>query len=166
MLSQAQSALNNCVLGNTTIYADLANESDVQGWLQQLGMPTQQQQQQQQQPGSSSGGNWGVRGSTPGAGGNGTSGGNGNGGGSGGNTGKASANSAGDNNWGASGAGGGSGGGGGGGGGPTSSSPWSTGPSSVWSTPSLDREMRTTPSSLNASLNSFLPGDLLGNESM
>lgn len=146
--------MNNCVLGNTTIYADLANESDVQGWLQQLGMPAQQQQQQQQQQNqqqqqqavSSSG--WGVRGSTPGAGSNS---GSGNGGGVGSNASKGSAN-AGDN-WG-SGAGG------------PSSSPWSTGPNSVWSTPNLDRDLRTTPSSLNASLNSFLPGDLLGNESM
>lgn len=155
-VKQAQNALNNCVLGNTTIYADLANESDVQGWLQQLGMPAQQQQPQQQT--SASGSSWGVRGSTPGTGGNGNGGsGNGNGGGGGGNTGKASANAGGDNNWGASGSGGGGGGGGSGGGGPASS-PWSTGPSSVWSTPS--------PSSLNASLNSFLPGDLLGNESM
>lgn len=147
--------MNNCVLGNTTIYADLANESDVQGWLQQLGMPAQQQQQQQQQQNqqqqqqsvSSSG--WGVRGSTPGAGSNN---GSGNGGvGVGSNSAKGSAN-AGDN-WGA------------GAGGPTSS-PWSTGSNSVWSTPVLDRDLRTTPSSLNASLNSFLPGDLLGNESM
>ena len=141
------------MLGNTTIYADLANESDVQGWLQQLGMPAQQQQQQQQQNQqqqqqavSSSG--WGVRGSTPGAGSNS---GSGSGGGVGSNASKGSAN-AGDN-WG-SGAGG------------PSSSPWSTGPNSVWSTPTLDRDLRTTPSSLNASLNSFLPGDLLGNESM
>ena len=147
------------MLGNTTIYADLANESDVQGWLQQLGMPAQQQQQQQQQQNqqqqqqqaaSSSVGGWGVRGSTPGAGSNS---GNGNGGGGvGSNAAKGSAN-AGDN-WGA-----------GTGGGP-SSSPWSTGPNSVWSTPALDGGLRTTPSSLNASLNSFLPGDLLGNESM
>lgn len=141
------------MLGNTTIYADLANESDVQGWLQQLGMPAQQQQQQQQQNqqqqqqqqvAASSG--WGIRGSTPGS-----NNGSGNGGGVGSNASKGSANSG--DNWGT------------GGGGP-SSSPWSTGANSVWSTPALDRDLRTTPSALNASLNSFLPGDLLGNESM
>merc|ERR1712071_674077 len=153
--AKAQSALNNCVLGNTTIYADLANESDVQGWLQQLGMPAQQQQQPQQQqhhqiqghqqhagPSGLSGSSWSGRGSTPS-----NAGGNGNLVG-----GKASGGNSGDN-WAAAGAG-------------PSSSPWSTGPNSVWSAPSLDRDLRATPSALNASLNSFLPGDLLGNESM
>lgn len=122
----------------------------MQGWLQQLGMPAQhqqqsqqqQQQQQSQQQAASSGlgvSSWGgVRGSTPG-----TSGSAG-----GANSVKTSAS----DNWGA-------------GSGPTSS-PWSTGPNSVWSAPALDRDLRATPSSLNASLNSFLPGDLLGNESM
>ena len=134
------------MLGNTTIYADLANESEVQNLLQQLGLPAQQQQQQQnQQQQQAATGGWGVRGSTPGSGSNGS-----------GSSGAAASNTAkpatGDN-WGSGAAG-------------PSSSPWSTGPSSVWSTTGLERDLRATPSSLNASLNSFLPGDLLGNESM
>lgn len=35
--AKAQSALNNCVLGNTTIFADFANENDIQQFLQQSG---------------------------------------------------------------------------------------------------------------------------------
>lgn len=37
--AKAQGALNNCVLGNTTILADFANESDMQQFLQQSGHP-------------------------------------------------------------------------------------------------------------------------------
>ena len=35
--AKAQGALNNCVLGNTTIFADFANENDIQQFLQQSG---------------------------------------------------------------------------------------------------------------------------------
>lgn len=50
--NKAQMALNNCVLGNTTICAESPCESEVQNILQHLGVPTNQQppppQQQQQ----------------------------------------------------------------------------------------------------------------------
>lgn len=51
--NKAQMALNNCVLGNTTICAESPGDSDVQNILQHLGVPsggTNQQQQQQQPP--------------------------------------------------------------------------------------------------------------------
>lgn len=47
--SKAQMALNNCVLGNTTICAEAQCESEVQNILQHLGGPTPQQPQQQPQ---------------------------------------------------------------------------------------------------------------------
>lgn len=49
--NKAQMALNNCVLGNTTICAESPCESEVQNILQHLGVPNQQQPPQpQQQP--------------------------------------------------------------------------------------------------------------------
>lgn len=49
--NKAQMALNNCVLGNTTICAESPCESEVQNILQHLGVPTNQQQPPpQQQP--------------------------------------------------------------------------------------------------------------------
>lgn len=113
IVEQAQGALNNCVLGNTTIFAESPVESEVHALLQHLG----------QQGGSNSGWN------RPAAG----------GGGGGGVSKPAGA----------------------------TTDTWSTGwPSSnassgsLWGAPPLD-EHRATPS-----LNSFLPGDLLGGESM
>lgn len=40
-LFQAQHALNNCVLGNTTILAEMASENDVQGLLHSLNLAQQ-----------------------------------------------------------------------------------------------------------------------------
>lgn len=51
--NKAQMALNNCVLGNTTICAESPCEGEVQNILQHLGVPTNQQPPpppQQQQP--------------------------------------------------------------------------------------------------------------------
>lgn len=48
--NKAQMALNNCVLGNTTICAESPCESEVQNILQHLGVPNQQQPPPQQQP--------------------------------------------------------------------------------------------------------------------
>lgn len=49
--NKAQMALNNCVLGNTTICAESPGDSEVQNILQHLGVPNQPPQQpQQQQP--------------------------------------------------------------------------------------------------------------------
>lgn len=48
--NKAQMALNNCVLGNTTICAESPCESEVQSILQHLGVPNQQQPPTQQQP--------------------------------------------------------------------------------------------------------------------
>lgn len=46
--NKAQMALNNCVLGNTTICAESPADSDVQGILQHLGVPSGNLNQQQQ----------------------------------------------------------------------------------------------------------------------
>lgn len=46
--NKAQMALNNCVLGNTTICAESPCESEVQNILQHLGVPNQQPPPQQQ----------------------------------------------------------------------------------------------------------------------
>ncbi|XP_011298524.1 protein Gawky isoform X2 [Fopius arisanus] len=115
--SKAQGALNNCVLGNTTIFAESPADSEVHTLLQQLSHGGQQQ------TGSSGGSGWGLR----------------------------SSNKAGPppDTWGG-----------------TSSQLWGAPPTtnSLWSNTGIDsgEAHRTTPSSLN----SYLPGDLLGGESM
>lgn len=49
--NKAQLALNNCLLGNTTICAESPGDSDVQNILQHLGVPAGgNQQPPQQQP--------------------------------------------------------------------------------------------------------------------
>ncbi|XP_071444399.1 protein Gawky isoform X1 [Hetaerina americana] len=143
--AKAQGALNNCVLGNTTIFAESPGESEVHSLLQHLGHGAQQQQQQ---GGSST--PWGIRGAgaapqvvssnpqahfapvAPNS-----------------QSGQPPSKAASDA-W--------SGGGG--------SQLWpSPSASSLWGAPPLDGgndQHRATPSSLN----SFLPGDLLGGESM
>lgn len=114
---QAQGALNNCVLGNTTIFAESPAESEVAAILQQLGHGGQQQ------AGGSGGAGWGLR----------------------------PTNKAGPppDTWGGS-----------------SSQLWGAPPTSnsLWSNAGIDNsdQQRATPSSLN----SYLPGDLLGGESM
>ena len=126
-LLQAQGALNNCVLGNTTIFAESPGDTDVHLILQHLGHGAQQAP-----PGGSSGG-WNMRGgSTPVA----PSG--------------ASKGAPSSDTW-----------------APGSSQLWNPTPSSgsLWGATPLDTsgdQHRATPSSLN----SFLPGDLLGGESM
>lgn len=127
---QAQSTLNNCVLVNTTIFAESPAEAEVAQMLQQL--------------------SHGGGGSQPPATGNAGSG-----------WGMRPANKSGPppDTW-----SGGSGGGGGGGG--SSGQLWGAPPASnsLWSNSGLDSsdQQRATPSSLN----SYLPGDLLGGESM
>lgn len=132
---QAQGALNNCVLGNTTIYAESPAEAEVHSLLQHL------HSTQPQGPPVASG--WGnMRGSNSSSGGQ-------------------NAPPPGQQSqaptkpppdaWG--------GGTSGGGGSQLWSSPSS---SSLWGAPPLDDQHRATPSSLN----SFLPGDLLGEGSM
>lgn len=128
-ITQAQGALNSCVLGNTTIFAESPAENEVHTLLQQLN-----------QQSSSNNNNW------PRNGGN--------------NQGKPMQNSAvsagslqtTSDTWSSS-----SGGG-------SSSQLWPS--STLWGAPQSNLETadhhRTTPSSLN----SFLPGDLLGGESM
>lgn len=62
--TKAQSTLNNCVLGNTTIFAEFANETDIQQFLQQSGNTTNvawSQQGSSGSGGSSVGNNSGVR---------------------------------------------------------------------------------------------------------
>ncbi|XP_012060775.1 PREDICTED: protein Gawky [Atta cephalotes] len=114
---KAQGALNNCVLGNTTIFAESPAESEVAAILQQLGHGGQQQ------AGGSGGAGWGLR----------------------------PTNKAGPppDTWGGS-----------------SSQLWGAPPTSnsLWSNAGIDNsdQQRATPSSLN----SYLPGDLLGGESM
>ncbi|XP_032691719.1 trinucleotide repeat-containing gene 6C protein isoform X3 [Odontomachus brunneus] len=114
---KAQGALNNCVLGNTTIFAESPAESEVHTILQQLGHGGQQQ------AGGSGGAGWGLR----------------------------PTNKAGPppDTWGGS-----------------SSQLWGVPPTSnsLWSNAGIDNsdQQRATPSSLN----SYLPGDLLGGESM
>lgn len=102
---QAQQALNNCVLGNTTILAELTAESDANNLLQQLA-PQQ----------SASSGAW-----------------------------RQSGNKSTSDTW---------------------NTGWPTNPpsASLWGSTPMDSgdPARATPSSLN----SFLPGDLLGGESM
>lgn len=114
---QAQSALNNCVLGNTTIFAEYPNEGEVHSLLQQLSHGTQQQ------AGATGGAGWSLRPSNK--------------------TGPPP------DTWGGS-----------------SSQLWSASLSSnsLWSNAGIDSndQQRATPSSLN----SYLPGDLLGGESM
>lgn len=46
--NKAQMALNNCVLGNTTICAEAPSESEVQNILQHLGVPSSNSQTQHQ----------------------------------------------------------------------------------------------------------------------
>ncbi|KAK2711366.1 protein Gawky-like isoform X2 [Artemia franciscana] len=111
--AKAQCALNSCVLGNTTILAEVPSETDVHAWLSQLGGGSSNNQSQWQ----------GMRGSTP--------------------TSKQT-----NDGWGVW---------------ANSSGVASASGSSVWSAPSLEREGN---SGMNASLNAFLPGDLLGGESM
>ncbi|XP_015596287.1 trinucleotide repeat-containing gene 6C protein isoform X2 [Cephus cinctus] len=114
---KAQGALNNCVLGNTTIFAESPADSEVHTLLQQLSHGGQQQ------TGGSGGSGWGLR---P--------------------TSKAGPPP---DTWGGS-----------------SSQLWGAPPStnSLWSNTGIDSsdQQRATPSSLN----SYLPGDLLGGESM
>lgn len=113
---QAQGALNNCVLSNTTIFAESLVDNEAQSLLQHLGQQ------------SSGGGGWGLRGgSTPGQG-----------------SGPKGAPPGGDT-WGS---------------GSQLWAPSNSGGSSLWGPPPLDNsdQHRATPSSLN----SFLPGDLLG----
>ncbi|XP_034939131.1 trinucleotide repeat-containing gene 6C protein isoform X3 [Chelonus insularis] len=116
--NKAQLALNNCVLGNTTIFAESPTDSEVHTLLQQLSHGGQQQ------TGASGGNGWGLRPS----------------------------NKAGPppDTWGGS-----------------SSQLWSAplpSSNSLWSNSGLDSgdAQRTTPSSLN----SYLPENLLGGESM
>ncbi|KAK7590071.1 hypothetical protein V9T40_001684 [Parthenolecanium corni] len=128
--SKAQGALNNCVLGNTTIFAESPAENEVHTLLQQLN-----------QQSSSSNNNWSRSG--------------GGGGGGGNNPSKPMQNSASAGSL------------------QTTSDTWSSTsstsqlwPSALWGAPQSSLETpdphRGTPSSLN----SFLPGDLLGGESM
>lgn len=116
IFSQAQGALNNCVLGNTTIFAESPADSEVHTLLQQLGHGGQQQ------TGGGAGSGWPLR---P--------------------TSKAGPPQ---DTWGGS-----------------SSQLWGAAPAgnSLWSNTGIDSgdQQRATPSSLN----SYLPGDLLG-ESM
>ncbi|XP_047367762.1 trinucleotide repeat-containing gene 6C protein isoform X4 [Vespa velutina] len=110
---KAQGALNNCVLGNTTIFAESPADSEVHTLLQQLSHGGQQQ------AGGSGGASWGLR----------------------------PTNKAGPppDTWGGS-----------------SSQLWGAPPTtnSLWSNTGIDSsdQQRATPSSLN----SYLPGDLLG----
>lgn len=127
---QAQGALNNCVLGNTTIFAESPVDSEVHNMLQQLshggGGGGASSGAGQQQPSGTGGVGWsGLR---------------------------PAANKAGPapgDTWAAS-----------------SSQLWGTpqGANSLWSNSGIDsaEQQRATPSSLN----SYLPGDLLGGESM
>lgn len=111
---KAQGALNNCVLGNTTIFAESLGENDVQQLLQHL---SQQ---------SSGGGGWGLRGgATP-------------------NQGSGPKGAPPSDTWGS---------------GSQLWAPANSGGGSLWTPlePPSDQH-RSTPSSLN----SFLPGDLLG----
>ena len=114
---QAQGALNNCVLGNTTIFAESPGDGEVHTLLQQLSHGGQQQTS------GSGGSGWGLR---P--------------------TNKAAQPP---DTWGGS-----------------SSQLWGAPPTtnSLWSNAGLDSsdQQRATPSSLN----SYLPGDLLGGELM
>lgn len=115
---KAQGALNNCVLGNTTIFAESPGDSEVHHLLQQLSHGSGQQQ-----AGGSGAASWGLR----------------------------PTNKAGPppDTWGGS-----------------SSQLWGAPPTtnSLWSNTGIDTsdQQRATPSSLN----SYLPGDLLGGESM
>ncbi|KAK0168678.1 hypothetical protein PV327_002454 [Microctonus hyperodae] len=115
--SKAQGALNNCVLGNTTIFAESPADSEVHTLLQQLSHGGQQQTS------ASGGSGWNIR----------------------------TSNKAGPppDTWGGG-----------------SSQLWGAPPTSnsLWSNSGIDSgdAQRTTPSSLN----SYLPGDLLGGESM
>ncbi|XP_015177022.1 PREDICTED: trinucleotide repeat-containing gene 6C protein isoform X2 [Polistes dominula] len=115
---KAQGALNNCVLGNTTIFAESPADSEVHTLLQQLSHGGGQQQ-----AGGSGAASWGLR----------------------------PTNKAGPppDTWGGS-----------------SSQLWGAPPTtnSLWSNTGIDTsdQQRATPSSLN----SYLPGDLLGGESM
>ncbi|KAK2581968.1 hypothetical protein KPH14_002408, partial [Odynerus spinipes] len=112
---KAQGALNNCVLGNTTIFAESPADSEVHTLLQQLSHGGQQQ------AGGSAGASWALRPS----------------------------NKAGPppDTWGGS-----------------SSQLWGAPPTtnSLWSNTGIDSsdQQRATPSSLN----SYLPGDLLGDD--
>ncbi|GLH02954.1 Protein Gawky, partial [Gryllus bimaculatus] len=143
--NKAQGALNNCVLGNTTIFAESPGDSDVHALLQHLNHGAQQQAGAPQGSGGGGGGSWALRGSQGAGGGQPT----------GSAAGPQSKNSGpGADTWGAPGAG---------------SQLWPAGPSggSLWGGGGpLDAsgadQHRATPSSLN----SFLPGDLLGGESM
>lgn len=130
-IAQAQGALNSCVLGNTTIFAESPAENEVHALLQQLN-----------QQSTSGNNNWSRNGS-------------GGGGGGGGNQNKPMQNSASAGTL------------------QATSDTWSTTtsssqlwPSALWGAPQSSLETpdphRATPSSLN----SFLPGDLLGGESM
>ncbi|XP_033214194.1 trinucleotide repeat-containing gene 6C protein isoform X3 [Belonocnema kinseyi] len=114
---KAQGALNNCVLGNTTIFAESPGDSEVHTLLQQLSHGGQQQTS------GSGGSGWGLR---P--------------------TNKVAQPP---DTWGGS-----------------SSQLWGAPPTtnSLWSNAGLDSsdQQRVTPSSLN----SYLPGDLLGGELM
>nr|CAD7569931.1 unnamed protein product [Timema californicum] len=125
--NKAQGALNNCVLGNTTIFAESPADSEVLSVLQCLGHGAQPNQ------GSSSTNTWGsLRGSSTSS------------------AAPPTTAKSGSDTW----ASGGSGG---------SQGLWPPNPSasSLWGDAGSDQH-RATPSSLN----SFLPGDLLGGESM
>lgn len=119
---QAQGNLNNCILGNTTIFAEAPSDAEVQSLLAHLSATANNNN-------NNNGGTGGwARGSS------------------------ALSNK---DTWSS------------GGGGGNTSQLWGTpsNPSSggsLWGAPPLDSVDRATPSSLN----SFLPGDLLGGESM
>ncbi|XP_059475885.1 protein Gawky isoform X3 [Neocloeon triangulifer] len=139
--AKAQGALNNCVLGNTTIFAESPAESEVHSLVSQL----HSSQSQGPGPGPNSGG-WGSMrpGSGPGSGPNSGSGQGGSGGVQGSQPTKPPPDT-----WGGSTGG-------------SSNQLWSapSSASSLWGAPPLDGgdQHRATPSSLN----SYLPGDLLG----
>lgn len=131
--SKAQSALNNCVLGNTTMLADIPSDSEIQQYLQvssgQANSTTWSSQNSGGSSGASSGGSFHSSGSSSTFYG-------------GGSSGNASNNNNNGGNW--------------------NSQLWSFSNTSLWgsSQPSNDHDVSTNP------INSFLPGDLLGGESM
>ncbi|XP_034242779.1 protein Gawky isoform X1 [Thrips palmi] len=134
--NKAQAALNNCVLSNTTIFAESPSDSEVHNLLSHLGGHGTAQQQQS----GGSAPNWGMRSSSGGAGAN---------PGAPPAPGKAPQSS--QDTWGSS-------------GGSNSSQLWANTPSSsvLWGNSPMDSsgdQHRATPSA-------FLPGDLLGGESM
>lgn len=134
--SKAQSALNNCVLGNTTMLADIPSDSEIQQYLQVSS-------------GQAANNNTTWSSTTNGGGGGGGGGGSSTFHGSGTSAfyGSGSGGSNNATNW---------------NGNVSSSQLWSFSNSSLWgsSQPSNDHDASTNP------MNSYLPGDLLGGEPM